>query len=207
MKNDKLPQVEAGQPFKLPNGVEIRPAEDEGSGATVVTREEQRAEDEVEDVLADPFGEDGTTYQRTLADVRTSAKQFNPIMLVLAYSMWGLDTTAIARLLEIEEAAVEAVMQNELFTDTRKEILEAIRYAENSTIHGYLSQKAKKAAITMGGMLNSKNIDIKMAAAKDILDRANFRPVDRVEHTHKFEDELRIVHVTEDATPAIEVEI
>lgn len=201
-----LPHIEPGKPFVLPGGVEVRPAE-EGQGATVVTPEELEAEDELEEELLDPFEDAQVEFRRTLADVRLSAKQFNPIMLVLAYSMWGLDVPAIARLLEIEQEAVEAVMQNEMYSDTRKQMLEAIRYAESGTIHGYLTQKAKRAAVVMGGLLNSKLPDIKMAAAKDILDRANFRPVDRVEHVHKFEDELRIVRIEEKAPPKIEVEI
>ena len=194
-----------GQPFKLPNGTEVRPTED--GTPEVVKEEEVQAENDIDEVLEDPFEEDTGGFVRTLADVRVEAAQFNPVMLILAYSMWGLEAHSIARLLNQDLDVIKGVMASELFTDTRKQILEAIRYTEASTIHGFLTQKARKAAIKMAAALNSKSDDNRIAAAKDILDRAGFRPADRVEHSHRFEDELRIVMVEETKSPEIEVEI
>jgi hypothetical protein len=86
-------------------------------------------------------------------------------------------------------------------------MLEAIRYAEQSTIHGYLTQKARQAAATVAASMSAKKEETRLAAANSVLDRAGFRPVDRVEHTMRFEDELRIVHIQKDKTPTIDVEI
>jgi hypothetical protein len=55
--------------------------------------------------------------------------------------------------------------------------------------------------------MNGKDGDRSLAAAKDILDRSGFRPSDRVEHVHKFEDELRIVYVKEQTMPMIELNL
>jgi len=191
-----------GEDLVLPNGTIIK-ANAEGL-PKVMTVSDQEIEQEIDDALADPFT-DGAAFQRNLADVRADVKQFNPVMLILAYNMWGLDPNAIARFLSLEIEQVHTVMNSELFTETRKELLEAIRYAENSSIHGYLSQKARKAAQVTAAALQSPSADIKLAAAKDILDRAGFRPADRTEHVHRFEDELRITYVEEKTPPTIDV--
>lgn len=190
-----------GEPLKLPNGTIIK-ASDEGT--EVVTSEEQEAEQEIDDVIADPFT-NGDTYQRTLADVRVEAKEFNPVMLVLGYSMWGLDANAISRFLNLDTEMVEGIIGSDLYVETRKELLEAIRFAENASIHGYLSQQARTAAITLASGMKSKSMDVKLSAANSVLDRAGFRPVDRTEHVHKFDDELRIKYVKEGSTPNIDV--
>lgn len=191
-----------GEDLVLPNGTVIK-GNLEGL-PQVKTITDQQVEAEVDDAVADPFT-DGNTFQRNLADVRVGVQQFNPVMLILSYNMWGLDANAIARFLSLTIEQVNDVMSSELFTETRKELLEAIRYAENSSIHGYLSQKARKAAQVTAAALSSPSADIKLAAAKDILDRAGFRPADRTEHVHRFEDELRITYVEEKTPPIIDV--
>lgn len=191
----------AGEDLVLANGTVIRATE---GVPNVVTTEEQEAETEIDEALADPFT-DGEPYRRTLADVQVDVKQFNPVMLVLGYNMWGLDEWAISRLLELEIEQVQDIMGSDMYLETRKQMLEAIRYVENSTIHGYLSNQARAAATTMAAGLKSPSADIKQAAAKDILDRAGFRPADRTEHVHKFEDELRITYVEEKTPPIIDL--
>lgn len=188
--------VEKGKPLVLPSGTIVH--KDSDGTTTLETKDEQEARRMIDEALADPFDESNVeTFQRTLADVTVPAKQFNPVMLVLAYTMWGLEPHAIARYLDLSEEQVNSVIASDLFSQTRKEMLEAIRYAEASSVHGYLSNKARAAALVIAKNLSSKNDDVAMAAAKDVLDRAGFRPADRVEHTHRFEDELRIVHLRE----------
>lgn len=187
-------RIQKGKPIVLPNGTVIRK---DGDGQTVIeTKEQQEIKAEVEELVSDPFAS-GTAFVRTLADVNVDKSQFNPVMLILAYTMWGLDTHAVARYLGIDIEQVIAVKGSDLFADTRKQMLEAIRYTEADAIHGYLASKARKAAETMAFAMEKGTPDQKLAAAKDILDRSGFRPVDRTEHTVRFEDELRIVHLRE----------
>jgi hypothetical protein len=198
--------IEKGQPLVLPNGTKID--KDEEGGTVVQTKKEQEEKALLDEILADVFLDPNVeTFQRTLADINVPKQEFNPVMLVLSYSMWGLDDHAIARFLEIDVSAVEHIKSTELYTRTRTEMLEAIRYAEQSTIHGYLTQKARQAAATVAASMSAKKEETRLAAANSVLDRAGFRPVDRVEHTMRFEDELRIVHIQKDKTPTIDVEI
>lgn len=198
--------IKKGQPLVLPNGTKID--KDEDGQAVIQTKKEQEEQAFLDEILADVYADERTaTYQRTLADINVPKKEFNPVMLVLAYTMWGLDIHAVARFLEIEPSVVKSIQQSELYTKTRSEILEAVRYAEQSSIHGYLTQKARTAAATVAANLSAKKPEVQLAAANSILDRSGFRPVDRVEHTMKFEDELRIVHIEKKDTPTIDVEI
>lgn len=188
--------IKKGQPLVLPDGTII---DKDGDGKTVIkTKAQQELEAEVEELTTDPFEDENVnTFVRTLADFNVSKAQLNPVMLILAYSVWGLDENAIARYLDIDLEQVRSVRRSDLYRDTRKEMLEAIAYAEQSSIHGYLTRKAKKAAITVANAMSNGKPDTKLKAAQDILDRSGFRPVDRVEHSHRFEDELRIVHLKE----------
>lgn len=194
-KEPNVHGIEKGKPLQLPDGTTVRQGAD---GKNVVETQEQReAREFMDELLADPFLEGGNTFKRTLADVNVVAKQFNPVMLVLAYSMWGLDNEAIARYLDLSDEQVAGITSSDLFVRTRQEVLEAIRFVESTTIHGYLSEQARLAAATIAAELRSKDGERRLTAAKDILDRSGYRPTDRVEHTHRFDDELRIVHLQE----------
>lgn len=198
--------IEKGKPLVLPNGTKID--KDEEGQTVVQTKKEQEEAELMDDILADVFSDDNIeTFQRTLADINVPKSEFNPIMLVLSYSLWGLDEYAVARFLDVDVEQIRMIRSTELYTRTRTEMLEAIRYAEQSTIHGYLTQRAKAAAVTVAANLAAKKPEVQLAAANSILDRAGFRPVDRVEHTMKFEDELRIVHIEKKDTPTINVDL
>lgn len=194
--------INKGDDLVLPNGTIVRAGQD---GRTEVETDEDRETTSDEEALFDPFATGQTDFVRTLADVRVEPKQFNPVMLILGYSLWGLDAHAIARFLELELSVVEEVFVSELFINTRSELLESIRYAESSSIHGYMTQKARTAAVVTAAALKSHSEDIRLSAAKDILDRAGFRPVDRTEHVHRFDDDLRIVLIKEDKPVDIDI--
>lgn len=187
-----------GEPLVLPNGTVINKTAD--GQTSIKTAQEQADEAELEEIMTDVFDEDEMeepiqTYQRTLADIPRDVSAMKPIMLILAYSMWGLPADALARHLDLPVEQIEHLMNTDLYVRMRKEMLESIRYAEASSIHGYLSAKALAAAKSIVKKITSKSEDVSLAAAKDVLDRTGYRPADRTEHVHRFEDELRIVHL------------
>lgn len=205
--------IEKGKPLTLPDGTIILP-EASASGSKVITVVEQQEqelqkeiEDEIDDLLEDPFENEVDGYKRTLADINVPFKQMNLFMLVTAYSMWGLDKYAISRVLDTSIENVDRLMHSHVHTETRQQLVEAVRYAETASVHGYLAQQAQAAARVVAKTLKNPSGDLKLAAAKDILDRSGFRPADRVEHVHRFEDELRIVHLEEIDTAAINVDL
>lgn len=197
--------IKKGEPFRLADGTEIVPSVSDGE-QKYVTTDEREVKQELDEVLEDPFDNElDVSFKRSLADVQSPASEMNPVMLVLAYSLWGLDPHAIARLLDQSLENVEHIIDSELFATSRREMIESIRHAETSAIMGYLAQKAYVAARVVATEMRSKDGDRRLAAAKDVLDRSGFRPNDRVEHVHKFDDDLRIVVTNTKPMPTIDV--
>lgn len=205
-----------GEPLKLPDGTIVLPEADEATGSKVVSKTEQeeraaqkQVEQELTALLSDPVNNEyGELYKRTLADIEADYPRMNVTMLVLTYTLWGLDSYAISRVLNVSVDQVDALKLTDLYSRLQTQLIEAIRYAEAATVHGYLAAKANAAARVVAASLTNPSGELRLAAAKDILDRAGFRPVDRVEHSVKFEDELRIRYVHDEATiPTIDLEV
>lgn len=192
-----------GQPLTLPDGTIILPEADADGRKIISAQEQEEAQslaeitEELEEALDDPFDNEYAGHaRRTLGDITVPFHQQNLLMIVVGYSLWGLDTHAVSRILEVSEDRVIQMQQTDYFIKLRQELIEALRMAEASTVHGYLHDKALMAAKVVAHELKSKSGDNRLVAAKDILDRSGFRPTDRVDHVHRFEDELRIVHLT-----------
>lgn len=186
----------------LPDGTIVLP-ESNGSGSKVLTRNDIEEQTDLNDFIDEAHnavnnGDIGEKVKRTLADVNVDFQRMNVTMIVASYTMWGLDSFAISRLLDTTPEKVDAILATDLYTTIRSELIDALRYSDASAVHGFLSSKAINAAGVIASTLQSKSVDARMAAAKDILDRTGFRPVDRVEHTMRFEDEMRIRYVTDD---------
>lgn len=198
--------IEKGQPLTLPDGTIIENAGD-GSETTITTKEEIVADAEVADVAAFAFNEEGNRFQRTLADISVPFEEMNPTMLVLAYSMWGLDEHAIGRVLGKTGKDIAEFQLTNLYIETRDQLVEALRYAETNSIHGYLAQQSGKAVSAVVRAMNGTDGDRQLRAAQDLLDRGGFRPADRVEHIHRFEDDLKIVYIKKDERNPIEIDV
>lgn len=200
-------EIVKGEPLKLPDGTIILPEVDEATGSKVVTKDQQeqkaaqeQVNKELSNLLTDPINNEySDLYKRTLADVEVDYARMNVTMLVLTYTLWGLDSYAISRVLGVTIDQVDALKETDLYARTQQQVIEAIRYAEAATVHGYLDAKANAAARVVAASLTNPSGDLRLAAAKDILDRAGFRPADRIEHSVKFEDELRIRYVRDEA--------
>lgn len=196
-----------GQPIKLPDGSVLLPEAD-ASGSKVLSSARQQEEQslgeleaEIKEALDKPLGTVGDTVKRTLADIPVPFGQMNSLLLVAAYNLWGLDSYAIGRIMNVSADSIDNLLASDICTQLRDDMIDAVRFADTSTVHGFLHQKAVSAAKVVAHELVSKKGEQRLAAAKDILDRSGFRPVDRVEHSMRFEDELKIRYVKDTETP------
>lgn len=199
--------IKKGEPIQLPNGDVIIPsslADSVDGKPDVKPASTIKIEEELLDLLGDPLTE--TPYERTLAEINVPFNRMTTTMTIVGYNVWGLNASSIARVLDISEDQVAHVLETELAQRVRKEIIEAIRYAEAGAIQGYLQQKAVDAAKTIATAMGSKDGDRALRAAQDVLDRTGFRPVDRTEHIHKFNDEMRIVYIQEKELPTLTID-
>lgn len=193
-----------GEPFNLLSGHIVLPQTDPAGNKTV-NPEQKQAVDEITAVATDPFANAESQLTRTLADVPLPPKQMNMMMLVVSYSMWGLSTNAIAYLTNITADQVVAAMESEYFTQIQADLLKSIRHAEESSVMGYLAANSVRAAQVIVSQLASSIVDVQRDAAKDVLDRTGFRPIDRSEHINTNRESLRIVMVTEKPLPSITI--
>lgn len=208
-----MTKIEKGKPLVLRNGSKVLPTSDD-VGSKVITadeieehEEQQKVQAEIQELIERPLTNEFTdSVKRTLADVPVDFNHMNVVMLVVSYTMWGLDEFAISNLMRVNSSTVSQIKQTDLYTKIRDELVEALHFAEEASVHGYIQAKALAAAQVMVKSLTSKKEDVRINAAKDILDRSGYRPVDRVEHTHRFEDELRIRYVSDPHIPTIELE-
>jgi hypothetical protein len=196
--------IEKGKPLQLPNGATILPSEEGGS--KVVKVEEVTIATKAKEIVDAMMQSKDITVRRSLADVTVDFNQFNVVMLVTSYTMWGLDSFAIGKLLNLSESVVERVRDSETATEVHEQLIEAHKHAMAATVHGYITSESITAAATVVAAMSHKKTDIALSAAKDVLDRGGFRPVDRVEHSHSFEDELRIRYVQDTAIPTLDLE-
>lgn len=208
-------EIVKGQPLTLPDGSVLLPVSND-AGSKVMSaddvaehEEHEKIVEELSDALEDAYDNEFTqTYKRTVADIDMPLEQMNIIMLTASYTMWGLDSFGVSRVLGVDESTIDRLKQSDAYSETMQQLTEALRYAEASTVHGYIAHKAKTAAKVVVSSLKNKSADIRMAAAKDILDRAGYRPADRVEHKHTFDDELRIRYVENEVkVPTIDLSI
>lgn len=205
--------IQKGKPLVLRNGATVLP-ETDNSGSKVVTPEEQKEhamtaalQTELTSMLADPFKNSaGTPVKRSLADVDVDFNHMNVVMLVVSYTIWGLDTFAISKLMNVSQDVVENMITTDLYQQKHGEMVEALNYANQATVHGFIQSHAHGAAKVVAMSLTSRKEENRLTAARDLLDRGGFRPADRVEHTMRFEDELRIRYVTDAKIPTLDLE-
>lgn len=198
-------EVVKGKPIKLEDGTVILP-EPNQFGERIVNDLSLRVEKEISNAMNDPMHNRYTNnMRRTMQDLPCDAKTATITIAVLSFKVWGLDDLAISRVLNISLDDIIYITGSNHYKKFYEQLVESIRYAETETVNGYLSQNAHLAAQVVVSSLSAKNNDVRMSAAKDILDRSGFRPVDRVEHMHKSEDGLQINFVTKRDVPTITV--
>lgn len=135
------------------------------------------------------------TTNRLAADLPLPSKQMHPFALVAAYHIWGLRVQDIAEILNTEQDRVEAILKDDVFKNFLQQLIRSVLDSELDDLRDQIASKAR-AAITKVTELLEDDDDPKtvLNAAKDILDRAQLRPVDVVEHRHKMEGSLKIVY-------------
>ena len=203
-RNDK--KIKKGDDLILPCGGVIL-AEPNKHGERVISAQRKEIEKEIDAALEDPFSDvHAAHYHRSLADLPTAEPAaIKTTFIVLSMSLWGLNEHAISRYLNVDIEQIRYIIESEMYEQFRVEMLEAIRFSEESVIHGYLASKARDAAVVIASQIDGADKNRALKAAQDILDRTGFRPVDRTEHVHTFDDDLRIVQVAEKPVKEIDL--
>ena len=180
---------DTAQPLELADGTLINPVDG---------RPIQQGNEYVEVPTHEEAKRQIVATRRQLADLPIPPQQLNAVSLCVIYTMSGLSNTDIAIATSLTIAQVERIAEGEPFKEmydlTRKTLLEE----QSSDVRDYIQERSMHAARRVVQHTDSPTEAISLAASRDVLDRAGHRPADIVEHRHRVESELRIVHVIKD---------
>jgi len=133
--------------------------------------------------------------RRKLADLPEVPRTMNAVGAVLAYSLFGLDDEEIAIATGLSVDQVGRLKVSDPFTQMHDTVVRTIIDSETNVVRDLLAKNARSAAATMVEALQAGSRSDRMAAARDILDRAGHRPADIVEHRHRVDGGLVIEYV------------
>ena len=143
-----------------------------------------------------------------VSDLPVPPKQMNTLSVILSYSLQGINDFDIANIISVDIDKLHTIKKSDPYKELQSTIIKNITESDLSDVRGMFVQKSRNAAQVMFDVIDDADIGVgtKMAAAKDILDRAGQRPVDVVEHRHKMEGGLVIEYVEKkDDLPTIDI--
>jgi hypothetical protein len=143
-----------------------------------------------------------------LADLPVPPQQMNTLSVILSYSLQGVSDHDIANVLTISSEALGNIKSGDAYRDLQDTIVSKIVESDATDVRNMFVASSSTAANVMVDVMNDdENGPVtRMAAAKDVLDRAGHRPIDIVEHRHKMEGGLTIEYVDKkDDIPIIDI--
>jgi len=140
-----------------------------------------------------------TQARRKLADLPTTPKAANALMVVLGYTHVGLndDDIAIATGLATEQVARMRTLP--AYKELERSTVQAIIQRDSDDVRTFISQHARGAAQSLVEATQSEDPAVALRASMDVLDRAGHRPADVVEHRIRMEGALTIEFIEKDA--------
>lgn len=133
--------------------------------------------------------------RRSVAELPLPPKQMTGFGLVLFYTMWGLNDSDIALTIGgLSEDQVKQIKKLPEYKTIEGDIVKTVLEHESNDIRTFFKQNANQAAQKIVALVDEDGA-LGLKASQDILDRAGFRPADVHEHTHKFEDALKIEYI------------
>jgi hypothetical protein len=145
-----------------------------------------------------------TKTRRRIADLPDIPARMHVVGAVLSYRLFGLDDTEIALATGMTVEQVGRIIMSDAYTTLHTAVVDGISQNEAGSVRDLFSQGARKAAATVLKLAETPNA-LGFRAAKDVLDRSGMRPADVVEHRHRMDGELQIVHIRRDKQDEIPI--
>lgn len=119
--------------------------------------------------------------------------------VIAALELWGLPLFDVAEVLDIPIERIRSIVHSDKYDEFRHDLIDGVLLAETDDVRQIFIARSKDAAKGITNLMDSSIPEVKMFAMKETLDRGGFRPADIVEHRHKVEGALRIVHVKDES--------
>lgn len=178
--------------IKLADGTLIDPSTREPVHSALQSKKELPGEPNAEeDVEADEQEEDFSavvvpTARRSVMDLSLPPAQMAMINNILVYTLWGLPDDEISMQCNCSVHHIHVIRDLDDYKRMHGALIDGLRAGYTDTVQGLIQDAAPKAARGIINDMKSKSADIRLAARRDILDRAGHRPADKVEHTHNI---------------------
>lgn len=146
---------------------------------------------------------------KKLDDLPDKPRVMNAVCLVLAYKLFGLSAEDIAHAVGTDAGRVDRILASDAYADMHRAVVRGVLDSEAAGIRDLFQHYSRAAVSTLVDSLeNGKRAD-RIAAARDLLDRAGHRPADVVEHRLRMEGGLTIEVIRRDGNtdvPTINME-
>lgn len=142
---------------------------------------------------------------KRIADLPALPDKLNGISVILTYTLFGLavEEIAIATGLTIEQ--INVIREHDSYKTLLEIVHKNVTEYDADVVRKTLQQHTQAAATNIVNMMREMDPKVALKASQDILDRSGFRPVDVVEHRHKLEGTLKIIHVDKKSTADLPV--
>jgi hypothetical protein len=143
---------------------------------------------------------------RYMSDLPGDVNSTRAIAVIASLTLFGLSAREVSYICNTETDKVEAIKQSERYGDFTTNIIDNVMRAQSDNVRAMFVNNARPAAEHIISGLKSKIPEVRHMAAKEVLDRGGFRPVDVVEHRVRHENELKIVHIRGDAEKSVTID-
>lgn len=149
--------------------------------------------------------------RRKVSELPAPPKTMNTINVIISYTLFGLDDEEISIATGLTVDQIVNIKMQSAYEDMYNQMVNTIIEQDVKDVRQLFQKKSKSAAEVMINVIEDEDADmsIKMAAAKDILDRAGHRPADiTIEHRQRMSADLKIEIIKKDetkVTPIIDI--
>lgn len=151
-----------------------------------------------------------TQVRRKVSDLPDVPRAMNTVGVVLTYTLFGLDDEEIGVATGLSIEQIGRIKLGDPYSQMHESIVRSVLETETAVVRELFQKNARTAAqVVVRAMEEGTRAD-RVAAARDILDRAGHRASDIVEHRHRMDGGLVIEIVRKDVgerVPVIDMEV
>lgn len=174
----------SGEPLKLADGTLVYPG-----GKTVKPQREPQMVEVPSNTKAQRLV---AATRRKLVDLPAVPKQMNIMSVVIMYTLLGIQDHEIALATELTVDQIKLIKEHEIYGRLMEDVATNIIAQDTNELQTIIASHAKAAVGKIVEHLDNEDGKTSLGAAKDLLDRAGYRPADQVEHRHTMEGGLVI---------------
>ena len=150
-----------------------------------------------------------TQVRRKISDLPDVPRAMNTVGVLLTYTMYGLDDEEISVATGLSVEQIGRIKLSDPYTQMHEAVVRNVLDTETAVVRELFQKNARQAAQVVVRAMDEGTRADRVAAARDILDRAGHRPSDVVEHRHRMDGGLVIEIVRKDVgerVPTIDME-